>query len=81
MVNQGTIANDVKGGVINVYGSNWSNSGTLEATNGGELGLNGTWTNTAPITADGGSVEPAGTSTETGPMTVSDAGTLALVGA
>ena len=81
LINQGTIADDVKGGGINVYGANWSNSGTLEGTNSGGLGLNNTWTSTGLITADGGSVEPAGTWTDYGPMTVSDAGSLTLTGA
>ena len=37
LVNQGTIAADVSGGSLAVYGDNWTNAGTLEAANGGTL--------------------------------------------
>ncbi len=56
LINQGTIADDVSGGVLNVYGTNWTDTGPLQASNGGELVLNGPWTSTASIsiTANGG---------------------------
>ncbi|MGO9915353.1 MAG: hypothetical protein ACLQIB_11655, partial [Isosphaeraceae bacterium] len=80
LINQGTINDDVSGGAFNIYGTNWSNTGTLEASNGGSLSLNGTWANTGPITASGGTVYLNGTWTNTGPFTAS-AGTMDLAGA
>jgi len=54
LVNQGTIAADGSGGTLNVYGTNWTNTGTLQASNGGTLGLNGgTLVNTGIIEAFG----------------------------
>jgi len=60
----------VSGGGLNVYGTNWSSTGTLEASSGGSLGLNGTWTNTGSIIAGGGEVVLAGTWTNTEPFTI-----------
>ena len=34
--------------VSSLYGTNWTNSGTIEATNGGYLGLYGTWSSWGP---------------------------------
>ena len=53
LINQGTIAADVSGGTISVYGAGWSNSGTLEA-NGGTLEVNGTWSSSGSVEAIGG---------------------------
>ena len=79
LINQGTIADDVSGGVLNVYGTNWTNSGPLEASGGGELVLTGTWTNSGLVQALGGGTLSAST-----PVNLS-AGTLSggnwLVGA
>jgi RHS repeat-associated protein len=80
LANQGTIDDDVKGGVINVYGANWTNTGTLEATSGGELGLNGSWTSSGPITADDGLIETAGTWTDFAPITAVNGGGYNLEG-
>ncbi len=40
LINQGTIDANVSGGEIGINGTNWTNSGTLQASNGGELALN-----------------------------------------
>ena len=55
LINQGTIAANVSGGRISISGAGWSNSGTLEAENGGTLYLNGTWTNSGTVTVGSGS--------------------------
>ena len=60
LINQGTIAANVSGGRISISGAGWSNSGTLEAENGGTLNLNGTWTDSGTVTAGSGSVVSLG---------------------
>jgi RHS repeat-associated protein len=50
--NQGTINADVAGGSVfipgfTVTGTNWTNDGLIEATNGSSLNLSGSWTNNA----------------------------------
>ena len=60
LINQGTIDADVSGGTISVNGTNWSNSGTLEASNGGTLNLSGTWTDAGTVTAGSGSTVDLG---------------------
>ena len=54
LVVQGTIAS-TGGENISIYGAGWTNSGTLEAENGGTLRLNGTWTDSGTIIADSSS--------------------------
>ena len=56
IVIQGTVDADTSGGAINIYGTNWTNSGTIEATNGGVAQLFGTWTDDGVISADSSSV-------------------------
>ena len=69
LINQGTIAADISGGQIVINGTNWTNSGTLHASNGGELYFQGTWTNPEPITVNAGEVVLTGTWTDTAPIT------------
>ncbi|MGO9917226.1 MAG: Ig-like domain repeat protein, partial [Isosphaeraceae bacterium] len=56
LINQGTIADDISGGSLAVYGTNWSSTGALEASNGGSVELYGALTNSGTIEANGGSV-------------------------
>jgi hypothetical protein len=54
-VNQGTIQADVAGQQISVYGTGWSNPGTVRALNGASLFLYGTnWTNSGTLSITGG---------------------------
>src|SRR5262249_35706328 len=79
--NQGTISADVAGGTITLNGSHWSNSGTPQATNGGTLTLQGTWSNSNIISADGGTVNLSGSFTLAGLGTVNGSGgTINLMG-
>jgi fibronectin-binding autotransporter adhesin len=62
-INQGTISSDVAGGTITVNGIGWSNTGTIQSSNGGNLTLNCTqnggttpWTNAGTISAAGGTL-------------------------
>ena len=55
IVIQGTVDADTSGGNIQVYGTNSTNSGTIEATNGGTAYLEGTWTDDGVISADSSS--------------------------
>ncbi len=52
LINQGTIDSDAAGR-ITVRGSNWDNQGTLRAS-GGDLQLQGTWTNNGTMDARAG---------------------------
>jgi hypothetical protein len=62
----------VAGGTITLSGSNWSNSGTLQASNGGTLSLQGTGSNSGTLSIGNGStVNVTGSLTQT-------AGTLML---
>ncbi len=80
LVNQGTIDNDVSGGGFNVYGANWTNSGTLQASNGGYLGLNIAGTNSGSIIASGSTVVLSQTWTNNGSITVNGGGEVDLYG-
>ena len=73
LFNQGTIDASESGDGIGVQGSDWTNSGTLEATNGGYLGLYGTWSNSGSITATGAASQAilAGVSSDTGSINAS----------
>ncbi len=62
LINQGTIAVDVGGGQIGIYGTGWTSSGTLQDS-GGSLNVYGSWTDTGPITVNGGTVSVEGTGT------------------
>ncbi len=54
LVVEGTVASD-GGGSISIYGSGWTNSGTLAANNDGTLPAFGTWSNDGLVQAvDGG---------------------------
>jgi hypothetical protein len=68
--NQGTInANSTyNGGNLTVNGTNWLNDGTIEATNGSSITLQGSWTNdvTGQIIANGSTVTLKGTWSNTG---------------
>ena len=50
-INQG-LSMPMSAAAISIYGAGWTNSGTLEAENGGTLSLNGTWTDSGPVTAN-----------------------------
>ena len=52
LVIQGTVDANTNGGLIYVSGVSWSNSGTLEASGGGQLQLAGTWTDNGVVSAD-----------------------------
>ncbi len=52
-VNQGTIISNVAGGSINLDGGAWTNSGTIEASNGGSLDLLDTWNNSGTLSNSG----------------------------
>ncbi len=57
VVNQGTIAADVSGGTITVYGTGNQNAGEPHAAlNGATLSIQGTLTNTATVSVDSTSV-------------------------
>ena len=62
LLNQGTISADVSGGIISITESAVTNTGTLEARNGGTLVLNSavTQTGAGSILADGGVVQQSG---------------------
>jgi hypothetical protein len=54
-VNQGTMLDDVANGLLTLTGTNWSNTGTVDAAMGGGFKLDGTWTNSGTVQALGGS--------------------------
>jgi hypothetical protein len=54
--NQGTIRADTAGGTITINGTNWTNTGTLQALNGGSLTLQGTYTVDKPLSLDGNGI-------------------------
>ncbi len=62
LINQGTIAADVGGGQIGIYGTAWTSSGTLQDS-GGALNLYGSWSDTGPIIVNAGTVSVEGTGT------------------
>ena len=61
IINQGTIDADTSGQTITVSGSNWSNTGLLEATNSGTLNITGSWNNTGTIIENNGTLDLGGT--------------------
>jgi hypothetical protein len=70
--NQGKVSADVAGGTITLTGTNWSNSGTIQASNGGSLTLQGTASTSGTL-----SIGNSSTVTVTGSLTQT-AGTLTL---
>ncbi len=67
IINLGTIQADTSGGTITLLGSGWQNPGTLLATNGGILSLQGTGANTGSASiAAGGMLSVSGSVTNTG---------------
>ena len=81
LINEGTIAANVSGGRISISGAGWSNSGTLEAENGGTLYLNGTWTNSGTLQAStGGTLNLNGTWTNSGAVTAGSGSSMYLGG-
>ena len=70
---------EASGGGLSLNNS-WSNSGIIEASNGGSLGLYGTWTDPEAITANAASVTLAGSWTDSAPITASGGGTVVLQG-
>ena len=55
LINNGVIRDDVLGGTLNISGTTITNSGTLQALNGGNLSLNTLITGSGTITTDGSS--------------------------
>jgi RHS repeat-associated protein len=80
LVNQGTIHADMSGGAIQIYGANFTNSGTLQATGGGSLSLNVGWTNSGSITADASNLYFNGIWSDTGPIAINHGSALYLEG-
>jgi RHS repeat-associated protein len=76
-VNQGTIAADTANGTVALTGA-WSNSGSLEAQNGGTLTLGGsaqdTWSNTGTISQTNSTLNIGGTITAAGLGTITRSG-------
>jgi hypothetical protein len=52
LINQGTINADVSGGTLTIDSAKFTNNGTLQAANGGELYIASSWTNSGTITVD-----------------------------
>src|SRR5262249_41665136 len=83
LVNRGTINANAPPGFfqsVRVNGTNWSNSGTLEAINGGLINLSRSWTNSGTIAADGGTVSVNGSWTNTAAINLQNNGSLYLGG-
>ena len=78
--NQGTIDADVAGGTITLLGTNWSNAGTIEASNGGTLVAGGTLNNLASGTLTGGTWEALSGGIIAGLSVTTNAATLLLDG-
>lgn len=73
LINQGTIAADVAGGIITIQPTTWSSSGTLRAA-GGTLNLANTWSNTGLADASaGGTLNLGGSGRTTTPLTANNA--------
>ncbi|MBI3844935.1 MAG: hypothetical protein HY292_09885 [Planctomycetes bacterium] len=54
-VNLGTIRSDQPGQMLSLNGGGWSNMGTIEASNGGSIGMFGSnWTNSGSVSISGG---------------------------
>ena len=88
IVIQGTVDADTSGGVISFYSASGSNSGTIEATDGGTVWVYGTWTDDGVISADststvylGGTFSVGSGSSFAGTGTVEITGTLDNSGA
>ncbi|MGA3065897.1 MAG: PEP-CTERM sorting domain-containing protein [Tepidisphaeraceae bacterium] len=81
LTNNGTIE-ATNGAMLTIQGGTWTNASgaTLEATDGGNLTLEGTWTNAAGATieADGGGLLLYGTVTNEGNITVTGGSGLVL---
>ena len=52
LVIEGTVATRTSGAIIQIHGTNWTNSGTIEATNGSYVELFGSFTDNGPIFVD-----------------------------
>jgi autotransporter-associated beta strand protein len=77
ILNQGTISGQTAGKGIGIFGTNWSNAGTIQAINGGAVALNGSWSNTGTILLDNNAnsvITLAGTFSDTGIGTINRAG-------
>ena len=80
-VNQGTIISNVAGGPINLDGGAWTNSGSIEASNGGSLNLLDTWSNSGSLSISGtGSLNLDGTWSSTSTITAAAGATVGLNG-
>ncbi len=73
--NQGTISADVSGGAFRLEGTNWTNSGTIQAQNGGTVTLARSWTNSGTFdVAAGSTLNLAGTFATSTLGTINSAG-------
>jgi hypothetical protein len=80
-VNHGTISSQIIGRFVNVTGTNWINAGTLSASNGGTLTLNGSWSNTGTLNVGSGSaMSLTGSWSNLGAIAVDTGGKLTLGG-
>ncbi len=82
LVLEGTINSNSSGGIIAVYGTNWINSGTIEATAASAVFLRGTnWTNSGTIEAThGGSAYVFDTWTDDGVISADSSSVIYLEG-
>jgi hypothetical protein len=81
--NQGTIAADGAGGNITLNGLGWSNTntGTIQASNGGTATLAGSWSNSGAISADATSTLNLGGAFATAALgSITSAGTVNVTG-
>ena len=77
LVNEGTLSAS-NNGVLYVHTNNWSNTGAVSSTSGGNVTLVNSGTNSGPITAAGGTVALDGSWTSSGPIAASSGGLVSL---
>jgi len=69
LINQGLISADMDGGTLRINPTQFTNTGTVEVKNGGNISLSligNTWSNSGLVKATGGMLTLAGTFTNTG---------------
>ncbi len=79
LLNQGTLAAS-HNGFLYVHTDNWSSTGAIISTSGGNVTLIQTGSNSGPITANGGTVALDGSWTSSGAITASSGGLVSLGG-
>jgi len=81
LINHGTIAADVMDGTITIHGNPFSNTGTVEARNGGSLAIDSAWNNGGIFRVADGSFNLGGSFTTAGIGTIErNGGIVNLVG-